>query len=53
MGPPATPEIVAAALAMDAGPLPPGPLKPEWDSIARHDQTPAWFGATKFGIFLH
>ncbi|HEY1092704.1 MAG TPA: alpha-L-fucosidase [Burkholderiaceae bacterium] len=52
MGPPATPEIVAAALAA-TGPLPPGPVEPAWDSIARHYRTPAWFGAAKFGIFLH
>jgi alpha-L-fucosidase len=53
MGPPATPEIVAAADAAVTTPMPDGPFQPTWDSIAKNYQTPAWFQDAKFGIFLH
>lgn len=53
MGPPATPAIVAAADAAVATPLPPGPFRADWDSIARNYRAPAWFHDAKFGIFLH
>ena len=29
-----------------------GPYRPEWDSLCGHE-TPAWFKAAKFGIFIH
>lgn len=53
MGPPATPAIVAAANAALKTPLPPGPFRADWASIARHYRAPAWFHDAKFGIFLH
>lgn len=53
MGPPATPEVVAAALAAVKTPLPPGPFQPTWDSVKASYRDPAWFGEAKFGLFLH
>ncbi|HEX8302657.1 alpha-L-fucosidase [Sphingomonas sp.] len=53
MGPPATPAIVEAARAAVALPPVKGPFAPTWESIAKHYQTPAWFGDAKFGIFMH
>ena len=53
MGPPATPTIVAAALAAVTNPLPAGPFQPNWDSLRKHYRTPAWFEPARFGIFLH
>lgn len=53
MGPPATPAIVAAADSAVAAPMPPGPFRADWDSIARNYRSPAWFDQAKFGIFLH
>lgn len=29
-----------------------GPFRPDWTSLVRY-RTPAWFGAAKFGIFIH
>jgi len=29
-----------------------GPFRPDWISLAQY-QAPAWFGAAKFGIFIH
>jgi alpha-L-fucosidase len=53
MGPPATPEIVAAADAAVTKPMPSGPFQPTWDSIAKNYQTPQWFLGAKFGVFMH
>ncbi len=53
MGPAATPAIVAAADAAVTPPMAPGPVKPEWSSIAANYQPPAWFADAKFGIFMH
>lgn len=52
MGPPATPQIVAAAVA-GTPPIAPGPVQPTWDSIRDHYTVPAWFRDAKFGIFIH
>jgi alpha-L-fucosidase len=53
MGPPATPEIVAAADAAVTTPMPAGPFAPTWDSIEQHYKSPAWFADAKFGLFMH
>jgi len=53
MGPPATPEIVAAADAAVTKPMAPGPVAPTWDSIQANYQTPAWYNDAKFGLFMH
>ena len=53
MGPPATPEIVAAADAAVTKPMAPGPIAPTWDSIQKNYQTPEWFKGAKFGVFMH
>jgi alpha-L-fucosidase len=52
MGPPATPEIVAAAVAATPA-LPPGPVQATWDSVRANYRVPEWFRDAKFGIFLH
>jgi alpha-L-fucosidase len=52
MGPPATPEIVAAAAAAKT-PVAQGPFEPTWDSIREHYKVPRWFMDGKFGLFLH
>ena len=51
-GPPATPEIVAAAAAAKT-PVVPGPFEPTWDSIREHYTVPQWFIDAKFGITMH
>ena len=51
-GPPATPEIVAAAAAAKT-PVAPGPFEPTWDSIREHYTVPQWFIDAKFGITMH
>ncbi len=51
-GPPATPEIVAAAAAAKT-PVAPGPYEPTWDSIREHYTVPQWFIDAKFGITMH
>ncbi|MFT4091391.1 MAG: alpha-L-fucosidase [Asticcacaulis sp.] len=53
MGPPATPEIVANANAALTTPMPEGPFRPEWGSIASNYHTPPWFAEAQFGIFIH
>lgn len=53
MGPPATPEIVAAADAAVTKPIPAGPFAATWDSIEKNYQAPAWFKEARFGIFMH
>jgi len=53
MGPPATPEIVAAADKAVTKPMAKGPVEPTWDSIQKNYTTPAWFNDAKFGIFMH
>lgn len=53
MGPPATPEIVAAAQKAISTPMPAGPFEPAWDSIRRNYRVPSWFEDAKFGIFIH
>src|SRR5215471_8521374 len=53
MGPPATPDIVAAADRAVARPMPSGPFEPAWESIGIHYHAPAWFDEAKFGIFMH
>lgn len=50
-GPPATPEIVAAAAAK--APLAAGPFEPTWDSIREQYTVPQWFIDAKFGITMH
>lgn len=52
MGPPVTPEIVAAAAAATT-PLADGPFDPTWASIRALYHVPQWFTDAKFGIFLH
>ena len=53
MGPPTTPEIVAAANAAVAKPMAPGPFQPTWDSVKENYQVPQWFQDAKFGLFMH
>jgi len=53
MGPPATEAIVVAAEKELEIPLPAGPFRPDWASIAAHYHAPAWFGDAQFGIFIH
>jgi alpha-L-fucosidase len=53
MGPPATPAIVAAAMANVTTAMAAGPVKPEWDSIFANYETPNWFADAKFGLFMH
>src|SRR4051794_20962209 len=53
MGPPATPDIVAAADRAVTKSLPAGPFAPTWESILKNYKTPAWFLNAKFGIFMH
>jgi alpha-L-fucosidase len=53
MGPPTTPEIVAAANAAVAKPMAAGPFAPTWDSLKANYKTPAWFQDAKFGLFMH
>lgn len=53
MGPPATPQIVDAAVAALRTPLPAGPVQPSWGSVAANYRTPAWFGDAQFGIYIH
>jgi alpha-L-fucosidase len=53
MGPPATPEIVAAADAAVAKPMPAGPFAATWESIQQNYATPDWFKGAKFGLFMH
>ena len=52
MGPPATPEIVARALAAEPTPLPAGPVQPSWESVRANYATPEWFRDAKFGALL-
>ena len=53
MGPPATPEIVAAADRAVTTPIPLGPFEPTWESLKENYRTPSWFDDAKFGIFMH
>ncbi|QOY93380.1 alpha-L-fucosidase [Massilia sp. UMI-21] len=53
MGPPATPEVVQAAIAGLDMPPAPGPFQPTWKSIAAHYRTPDWFKQAQFGLFIH
>jgi len=53
MGPPATPEVVANALAAVKTSLPSGPFKPTWESVKANYHDPAWFREAKFGLFMH
>ncbi|HEY1123669.1 MAG TPA: alpha-L-fucosidase [Haloferula sp.] len=53
MGPPTTPGIVAEANKLSPTPIPPGPFKPDWDSIRANYKPPSWFDDAKFGIFMH
>jgi alpha-L-fucosidase len=53
MGPPATPQIVEAAVAALRTPLPAGPVQATWDSVAANYRTPAWFADAQFGIYIH
>ncbi len=53
MGPPATPALVAAADKAVTTPMPKGPFKASWESIAQNYQSPTWFEDAKFGIFIH
>jgi alpha-L-fucosidase len=53
MGPPATPEIVSAAVAAIKTPMAPGPYTATWDSIEKNYKAPAWFYGAKFGLFMH
>lgn len=53
MGPPCTPEIVAAADAAVTRPMPAGPFRPTWDSVKAGYRVPQWFIEAKFGLFMH
>lgn len=33
--------------------IPPGPVKPTWESIDQNYKVPEWFRDAKFGIFMH
>jgi alpha-L-fucosidase len=52
MGPPSSPEIVAAAAAARM-PIASGPFEPTWESIRSNYRVPRWFLDAKFGIFMH
>lgn len=52
MGPHVTAAQVERAMK-DVPPPPPGPFKPEWESIRANYQVPDWFRDGKFGIFIH
>nr|WP_329743556.1 alpha-L-fucosidase [Dyella sp. A6] len=41
-------ELLAKVAKADAQ----GPFRPDWSSLLKY-QPPAWFGAAKFGIFIH
>jgi alpha-L-fucosidase len=53
MAPETRPEVVAAAVAAIPTPLPPGPVRPTWESVKAYYRVPQWFVEAKFGIFLH
>jgi alpha-L-fucosidase len=53
MGPPASPQVVAGALAGVKTKIPAGPYAPTWSSIERNYKIPQWFADAKFGIFMH
>jgi alpha-L-fucosidase len=53
MGPPATPAVVAAAARAVRTPMAPGPVEPNWTSLAANYTTPAWLADTQFAIFIH
>ena len=44
------PDIHGGAIPL---PMAPGPVTPTWESIGQHYATPKWFGAGRFGIFIH
>ena len=46
-------EVVEAAVAKIATPLPPGPFAPTWDSLKQNYHVPAWFNEAKFGLSMH
>lgn len=52
MGPHVTAEQVGRAMK-DVPAPPPGPFKPDWESIRANYQIPDWFRDGKFGIFIH
>ena len=45
--------VVEAAVASLPGQLPPGPFQPNWDSLKKNYEVPAWFYEAKFGLFMH
>ena len=45
--------VVEAAVAAIPTPLPPGPVRPTWDSLKAHYRVPDWYAAAKFGLFMH
>jgi alpha-L-fucosidase len=47
-----SPDSVIQAMAT-LPPLPPGPFKPTWESIAANYRDPEWFRDAKFGIMMH
>jgi alpha-L-fucosidase len=51
-GPPATPELVARALARVPAPAR-GKVEPTWESVRAHYRTPEWWTDAKFGIMMH
>src|SRR4051794_12879612 len=46
-------EVVQAAVAAIPDKLPPGPFKPDWESLAAHYQVPQWFVEARFGLMMH
>lgn len=47
-----TPAMIAAAL-VGLPPIPAGPYRPTWESIAANYKDPEWFRDAKFGIYMH
>ncbi len=45
--------VVEAAVAAIPSALPPGPVRPTWESIRENYRVPQWFVDAKFGLFMH
>jgi len=53
MAPETSQQVVENAVKQIPVPMPPGPVKPSWDSLQENYKVPAWFLGAKFGIFMH
>lgn len=53
MDPRSNATVVAAALAALPDKIPPGPVTPDWQSVAANYKVPSWFAQAKFGLFMH